>query len=118
MRFLSPQSMLQANSVEGLCELVENLHSTTFNVNVGLLLSSVRENHTTLSREFCPNDSVARFVIHTSQLLAPVCITRGVFMYRVVLPQELTRVSFLSDLTLSINCLIKRLLKKLNQGHL
>lgn len=109
--------MLQVKSVEGPCELVENLHSATLNISVGLVLSSVHENHTMLSREFCPNDSVARFVIHTSQLLASACITRGVFMYRAALPQELTRVSFLSDLTWSINCLIKRLKKKPNQGH-
>lgn len=50
-----------------------------FSINVSSLFSGVRENHAMPSRECCPNDSVARFVTHMSQLLASVYVTRGVF---------------------------------------
>lgn len=89
-----------------------------FNINVGSLFSGVRENRAVLSRECCPNDSVARFVAHTSQLLASAYVTRGVFVYKMALPQMPKKVSFLSDLVFNMNWLIKLLFKELNQGHL
>lgn len=89
-----------------------------FNINVGPLFSGVRENHAMPSRECCPDNLVAQFVTHTSQLLASAYVTRGVFVYKMALPQMPRRVSFLSDLAFNMNWLIKCLFKKLNQSHL
>lgn len=78
-----------------------------FNINVGSLFSNVHGNYAMLSREFCLHNSVARFIIHTSELLASVYTMRGVFVYKMVASQVLRRVGFLFDPVSNINWLIK-----------
>lgn len=88
-----------------------------FTVSVGLLRPSVHEKYATLSREFSPNGSVARFTSHVSQLLASAYITRSVCVHKMVPPQVLRRVRCLSDLVFNMNWFIQLLFKELNQGH-